>query len=315
MSKSQRWLQLIHEVEVRPGQTGRQLADRFECSERTILRDIRHLEEQLGLIITNEDGYRFLNKPFLPPLALTWDEVVAVILAQGLAQRQLDPRAAEALAQVVEKMRRGMAGATKRVAERVQKYTAILPSATTEADTAATLLTDLTRATEENLELSFLYQGRADQAPELRTVEPLGMSFQENRWYLHAFCLTRQSPRTFRLGRMSSLQVSAKRFVPRVAFSAEKAAFHQWDLGTGDPVELTLRVSPGLARWFEENRPHPSVCVSDTTVTLSVNDPEAFLRWFCSLDDAELIAPEWCRQMLQVRLARLDGMYGGATCQ
>lgn len=309
MSKSQRWLQLIHEVEVRPGQTGRQLAERFKCSERTLMRDFRHLEDELGLIIASENGYRFLNKPFLPPLALTWDEVVAVILAQSLAQRQLDPRTSEALARVVEKMRRGMAGKEKRVAERVEKHTAVVPSAATEADTAVTLLTELTRATQENLEVNFLYQGRSDQAPEPRRVEPLGMSFQENRWYLHAYDLAREGERTFRLGRMSELKVSQTRFVPRVAFSADKAAFHQWDLGTGDPVDLTFTVSPGLARWFEENKPHPSVAVQGSTVTLSVNDPEAFLRWFASLDDAELTGPTEWRDWLKERLERLSRMY------
>lgn len=309
MSKSQRWLQLIHEVEVRPGQTGRQLAERFRCSERTIMRDIRHLEEQLGLIITSEDGYRFFNKPFLPPLALTWDEVVAVILAQSLAHRQLDSQNCSALSRVVEKMRRGMTGSEKRVAEHVEKYTAVVPSPATEVDTAAALLTELTRAVQENLEIRFLYQGRSDQASEPRYVEPLGMSFQENRWYLRAFDLDRQDFRTFRLGRMCDLALSQTRFVPRETFSAEKATFHQWDIGSREPVELKMSVSAGLARWFEENKPHPTVIVADTTVTLSVNDPEAFLRWFASLDDAELIEPDWCRKKLKERLERLKGKY------
>ena len=309
MSKFQRCLQLIHEVEVRPGQSGKQLADRFECSERTIMRDIRHLEEQVGLIITNENGYRFFNKPFLPPLALTWDEVVAVILAQSLAQRQLDARTSAWLSNAVEKMRRGMAGAEKRVAERVKQQTVVLPSAATESDTAVTLLSELTRATQENLEISFWYQGRSDAEPEQRWAEPAGMSFQESRWYLLAYDLAREGERTFRLGRMSGLVVSATRFVPKITFSADKAAFHQWDLGSGDPVELTLNVSPGLARWFEENKPHPTVSCDDTTVTLSVNDPEAFLRWFASLDDAELIAPQWCREKLAERLEGLAKLY------
>ena len=309
MSKSKRWLQLIHEVEVRPGQTGKQLADRFECSERTIMRDIRHLEEQVGLVIASENGYRFLNKPFLPPLALTWDEVVAIILAQSLAQRQLDLRTSGSLANAVEKMRRGMAGAEKRVAERVQQQTVVLPSAATEADTAVTLLSELTRATQENLEISFWYQGRSDSAAEHRRVEPAGMSFQDGRWYLLAYDLARKGERTFRLGRMSGLVVSGNRFVPKISFSADKAAFHQWDLGEGEPVELKLRVSAGLARWFEENKPHPTVSVDDAIVTLSVNAPEAFLRWFASLDDAELISPGWCRERLVKRLETLRGMY------
>lgn len=311
MAKSQRLLQLIQEVEVRPGQSCRQLAERFGCSERTIMRDFRHLEERLGLVITHDDGYRFFSKPFLPPLALTRDEVVAVILAQSLAQKHLDPITTDSLARAVDKMRRGLAGMEKQAADKVGHHTAVRPIAATEADTAATLLHELSQATQESCVVRFSYQGRSDQAPESRQVEPLGLSFQEGRWYLHAFDLARNGSRTFRLGRMSRLEVTRERFTPREGFCPEKAAFHQWDLGEGEPVELTLSVSAGLARWFAENRPHPSVQVNGTAVTLSVNDPPAFLRWMASLDDAELVGPPEARAFLRERLERVAKLYSG----
>jgi predicted DNA-binding transcriptional regulator YafY len=308
MSKSQRWFQLIDEVSVRPGQTARQLAERFERSERTIQRDIDDLKE-IGIVILSENGYRFLTKPFLQPLALNREEVVAIMLAQQLAQRQLDPKAGEALSRAVDKMKRGMGGPEKRTADGVERNTAVVTSGATESDVTPTLLTELTQAVQERLEVELSYQGRDDQAPEQRHVEPLGLSFQEGRWYLHGFDLRKNGDRTFRLGRIKSLKVSQRRFVPKSAFSAEKATFHQWDLGEGEPVELTMTVSAGLARWFDENKPHPTVKVVGTTVTLSVNDPDAYLRWFASLDDAELVSPTACRERLHDRLENLRTVY------
>ena len=309
MSKSQRWFQLINEVSVRPGQTGKQLAERFGRTERTILRDIEQLDA-IGVIIHNENGYRFFTKPTMGPLALTREEVIAVMLAQQIAHRHLDPQASEALGSAVDKMRRGLSGMEKRTAEGVEKHTAVVPSGATGADVTHTLITELSQAVHEHLEVQFSYRGRDDEAAELRTVEPLGLSFQEGRWYLHGFCLLRHGERTFRLGRISGLRVTGRRFEPRLSFSVEKATFHQWDLGEGEPVQLTFTVSPGLARWFEENKPHPTVKVTDQTVTLSVNDPDAFLRWFTSLDDAELVAPAHLRSHLHQRLSDLSGRYG-----
>lgn len=308
MLRSQRWFQLINEVDVRPGQTGKQLAAKLGRSDRTIMRDIDDLAS-VGLVIHNENGYRFMGKPFLPPLALTREEVVAIMLAQKLAQRQLDPQASEALAQAVDKMRRGLGGSEQRTAEDVEQHTAVLPSGATGADVHHTLLSELSRAVQDRLRVEFSYQSLKDKPPEARRVEPLGLSFQEGRWYLHGFDLTREGERTFRLSRISQLKVSGERFEPKVAFSAEKAAFHQWDLGQGDPVRLVMSVTPELARWFEENKPHPSVTVVDTTVTLSVNDPEAFLRWFASLDGAVLVEPDWCRDRLASRLEELRSLY------
>lgn len=309
MSKPQRWFLLIHELEVRPGQTGSQLAKRFGCSKRTIMRDIRHLEEQLAVVIINDNGYRFYSKPFFPPLAFQWDEVVAILFAHNLALPQLDPQTSQALSRAVDKMRRGMAKGSQRIAKDVEKYTAVIPSAATETDTSATLFMDLTRATQERLTISFLYQGRDDEDPQLRQVEPLGISFQSNRWYLHAYDLVRNGQRTFRLGRISELRVSETHFVPKVEFEASRAAFHQWDLSVGEPVEFTLKVSTGLARWFEENKPHPSVHVDGSIVTVKVKDPEAFLRWFCSLDDAELVSPPKWRTWLRERCGLLAQSY------
>jgi predicted DNA-binding transcriptional regulator YafY len=277
MSKSMRWFQLIDEISVRPGQTAKQLARRFGRSDRTIMRDIEDLAH-IGIVVVNDKGYRFLSRPFLPPLALTREEVVAVMLAQQLAQRQLDPKAADALSSAVDKMRRGLGGPQQQAADGVEKHTAVLPNGALESDITNTLLTELSHAVQERLEISFSYRKRDGEAFEPRQAEPLGLSFQEGRWYLHAFDLDRDGERTFRLGRIANLTTSGRRFEPRVAFSAERAAFHQWDLGEGDPLELTMNVSPGLARWFEENRPHPTVKVVGTTVTLSVNDPDAFLR-------------------------------------
>lgn len=309
MSKSQRWFELIDEVSVRPGQTGKQLAERFGRSERTILRDIDHLKE-IGLVIHNENGYRFFTKPYLQPLALSREEVVAVMLAQQLAQRHLDPSAAEALTRAVDKMRRGMGGVEQRAADQVEKSTAVLPGGATLGDITSTLLSELSHAVAERRVVSFSYQAREAEAPEPRKVEPLGLSNQEGRWYMHGFCLAREADRTFRLGRITELRLEHQRFEPRAAFSAEKAAFHQWDLGdNAQATTLRMSVSPSLARWFREHRPHPSTRVEDTTVTLSVNDPDAYLRWFASLDDAELMEPAECRERLRTRFERLRAVY------
>lgn len=308
MSQSQRWLTLVHEIDVRPGQTAKQLAEKLGCSMRTIQRDIDRLPD-LGFVAHNESGYRFFDKPFLSPLALTREEVVSVILAQRLAARQLDGRAVKALENAVDKMRRGFCAQDKIMAEKIEGRTAVVPGADTEADVARDHLQDLTDAVQRHQQVLFDYQGRDDQAKEERHVEPLGLSFQDSRWYLHAYDLKRKGERTFRLGRMSALRVTSVRFEPKIKFTAEHATFHQWDLGEGDPVELTLTVSSGLARWFEENKPHPSILVQGNLVTLSVNDPESFLRWFASLDDAELTSPPHFRDSLHRRLNRLRDLY------
>lgn len=309
MSATQRLFALIQEIEVRPGQTARNLAGRFDVSERTIQRDVDERLPALGVMVKNDNGYRFEQKPFLKSLALSREEIVAVVLAQQVAEKHLDQTAAAALRCAVDKLRRGFCAQGRLTADKLEERTAVSPGPQTEADLAQTALSQLTEAASRQQEVSFDYQGRADQQAEQRLVEPLGLFLQEGRWYLYAFDQKRRGFRTFRLGRMSNLLLSSRRFEAKAKFNAELASFHEWDIAEGQPVEFTLELSTGLARWFAENKPHPSVQVDGTRATLSVTDPKAFLRWFASLDGAELVGPAEHRETFRARLEQVIQRY------
>ena len=55
--------------------------------------------------------------------------------------------------------------------------------------------------------LSFSYQSPSDDAPCMRTVDPVGIRSNDATWYLDAFDLDRQGDRTFRLERMGDVTI------------------------------------------------------------------------------------------------------------
>lgn len=69
-----------------------ELADRFECSLRTIYRDIRTLEAS-GVPIYSEAGvgYALMDGYRLPPVMFTREEVSSFIAAEKLMQKFTDP--------------------------------------------------------------------------------------------------------------------------------------------------------------------------------------------------------------------------------
>ena len=306
---NQRLFQLINEVRARPGQTAKALAEKFGCSERAIQRDFAKRLPDLGVRAVNNRGYRFEHDPHLKPLALSSEEIVSLILAEQLAQEHLDDSVRGPLKTAVDKLKRQFCNQDRVTAQKIEERTVVEPGPETEADTSSALLAGLTEAVSRQQEITFAYQGRDDQACEKRHAEPIGLFFQEGRWYLHAFDLNRQGIRTFRLSRMNELVLSAKRFEARAKFDADIASFHEWDIGDRESTEFELEVSAGLARWFHENKPHPTVKVEGTKVTLKVTDPQAFLRWFASLDGAELLTPLRYRSVFQNRLRTLAQSY------
>ncbi len=69
-----------------------ELADRFDCSLRTIYRDIRTLEAS-GVPIYSEAGvgYALMEGYRLPPVMFTREEISSFIAAEKLMQKFTDP--------------------------------------------------------------------------------------------------------------------------------------------------------------------------------------------------------------------------------
>ena len=72
-----------------------EIARRVGVATRTVYRDLRALEEEVGVAVWSEDGlWGVVGEEFLPPLKLTLDEAMAVVLsapADGPLRRQVRP--------------------------------------------------------------------------------------------------------------------------------------------------------------------------------------------------------------------------------
>lgn len=81
-----------------------------------------------------------------------------------------------------------------------------------------------------------------------RMAEPYQLHFSESSWYLKAFCLSRQSYRTFKLSRINQLIVNENTFPPRdYVLEQEQEANDQPQL-----VPIKVLISPGIADQFIE---------------------------------------------------------------
>lgn len=188
--------------------TARQLAQRLELSERTIYRDIRDLQTA-GVPIEGEAGVGYvLRGGFdIPPLMFTRGEIEALVLGARLVQawggQLLATGATEALAKieaVVPEKLRGQIAATPLYAPGLAM-----------SDELRRRVDDLNRATQERRIIAFAYT-RADGAGSKRRAWPLGLHFWSGVWTLSAWCEERDDFRTFRLDRMTRLDVLDERF-------------------------------------------------------------------------------------------------------
>lgn len=190
--------------------TAQDLAEKLEVSERTIYRDISDLVAS-GVPIEGEAGLGYvLRGGFdLPPLMFDEQEIEALVLGARIVESWTDPALAEAAENVIAKVEAV-------IPERLRSHmaaTALLAPANHFAEPISVDPVALRGAVRRRRKVYFNYRDAKDQTTT-RSVRPLGLSFYGPVWLLVAWCELRQDFRSFRLDRMSDLELLDETFQP-----------------------------------------------------------------------------------------------------
>lgn len=226
MSSSARTLELLSVLASRPSWPGRELADRVGVSPRTLRRDITALQD-LGYPITSErgvaGGYRLAPGAVLPPLVMTDEEAVTIVLALGEAAASRRDDQARSAVSALEKLVGALPARLRQRIEALDAVTSVhTPLSSVPVDVS--VLTTVAMAARESRTLEVGYGDRGGRVTR-REVQPHGLVTFEGRIYLIAYDLLRQDWRLFRLDRVASVRPTGQTFARRA-------------LPHGDPVEF-----------------------------------------------------------------------------
>jgi proteasome accessory factor B len=236
------------------------LARQVGVSRRTIYRDLEGIDLDGGLPIWNEGGRFGLEAgAFLPPLALTLPEAMALFLAARLltkATDELDPELIGALVKLAEVL-------PDVLAEQLHETATAFSDSTPRDEAFTRVLRGLTQALAERRVVEIVYaagtydRSRADRRLRLRpyAIEPSG---QTRALYVIGFDEERQARRTFKVERIRSVVVTPDRFESQPASVAEEMR-SAWDvIGDDEPVRIVVRFGVDVASRVAETRWHPS---------------------------------------------------------
>jgi predicted DNA-binding transcriptional regulator YafY len=208
MRRADRLFQLVQLVRGRRLSTADFIAQRLEVSARTVYRDIADLQAQ-GVPIEGEAGvgYRMRAGFDLPPLMFTQHEAQALVAAVRLARSRLDVALATHADAALSKILAVLPAAARAAAESLTIYApAFGPDTATRARLEALRL-----AAEARHKLHIGYLDLKEVASQ-RTVRPLGCFFWGEVWTLATWCEARGDFRSFRVDRITALEVLPERF-------------------------------------------------------------------------------------------------------
>ncbi|MFJ5806312.1 helix-turn-helix transcriptional regulator [Streptomyces sp. NPDC093093] len=279
-------LELLQSGGIRPVS---ELADRLNVDERTVRRYAQRLldiDVPVESVRGRYGGYRLAPGYRLPPLMLSDDEALAVLLGLIAGRRSGLTAATDTASETASaKIRRVLPERLRRRLDAVLGSLAFTdPPGTAPAPDPGVLL-PIAEAVHHHRPISLRYTAGDGRRSE-RTLHPYGVVAHAGRWYMTAVDPSVGEDRTFRLDRIAEVRILPGSFAPPEA---------------SDPAQ---RVLTGLAT--APYRHEVSLRVQGAVGDIGARLPAglALVSQLPSPDGAHPDADPWCR--VDLRVDRLD---------
>lgn len=276
--------------------TSVEIAERFEVSKRTVLRDVQALCEMGVPVVAREGaggGYSLPEDYALAPLPLSTHEAFLLMLALGSLAQWADVPFAPERASLLAKLQALLPERERASAEHLLATVALeLPAAGAPAPYLEALMA-ASRAGEW-VQITYHSAGRAAS----HCLLPRRLSTRGGLWYCLAFNHERGEERTYRVDRITALAPAANPRPGQVV-----PAPLPYDAPEHPQIEATLTAR---GAGYVESEPHLSRVLRrtpDGTGTLTLRCPPSELDWFARYfaglgHEVTVHAPEALRQRL-----------------
>ncbi|MET4559829.1 putative DNA-binding transcriptional regulator YafY [Lysinibacillus parviboronicapiens] len=200
--------------------TAQQIAEKLEMNIRTVYRYIDALSASGVPIIADSGhngGYTLLHNFIESPLLFEVEEQTALLHAAAFAQ-EAGYYLGEALDSATSKLKMYATQQQERlIQQHLQGLTVLSPMA---KSTVEPVLKKLEQAIVHESSVDIEYQTSHEEQATRRIVDPYGLVYWNNNWYVIAFCHLRNELRSFKVERIISINQTAITFQRPTFFSA-----------------------------------------------------------------------------------------------
>jgi len=300
-----RLISLLMLLQRQPNQKAAELAGELGISVRSLHRYVGMLEE-MGIPVYSErgpyGGFSLVRGYKMPPLVFTPEEAVALYLGTGMVRELWGPLYQDAAQGALAKLdnvlpdnqRAEVAWATRSlIATGLQR-----PNLT---DCGAGLAA-LRSAIREHRRVRFTYNSLARPQAVEREVDPYALVHRWGWWYVVGYCHLRRAMRSFRVDRMTALEMLDGKFESPAEFDIR--AFLAGEEQTQPTVRVRLRFVAEAAHIAYANRAawEDLQVQPDGTILVTLSMPEMYMAASFALSYGPIVTvvePEELRTMVR----------------
>lgn len=284
-------------------------AKKFECSAKTIVRDIDCMKTEMNLPIAYDHSHYtyYYTKAVgeFPLVMMSEGELVALMVARASLHQYKGAPYEKELMSALGKLEAGLSSAMDVDLDAMARAVSFRHAGSPVKDTA--LFELLAEAVMHRRVVAFDYRKPGLGRAERRAVHPLHLTHLGTRWYLVAHDEERNGIRQFILGRIAGAAVVPGRIFPATPFSSDDYYRNSFGIFvTGGEHAVRIRFSDDAAEVVREGDWHPTQKIETgregtAELTMSVSSLDEVAKWVLSFGaEAEAVEPAALREKVRV---------------
>ncbi|MEE9294064.1 MAG: WYL domain-containing protein [Phycisphaerae bacterium] len=294
------------------------LADEMSVSRRTIFRDMEVLRGA-GIHCTHDadtESYRIDKSHFLRPLMLSVEEALALML---VTRKLMDQRVVPFVGLAVSaglKIESALPADIRDHCSSLLAGVQVGELRVSDVDAVTDILLHIEEAIGARRKIRIMYDSYYEKAEIATVLRPYCVTFRSRGWYVIGHSEKHRQVRTFKLERVTDLEVLEARFKPARDFSLEEYYGNAWHMIRGDQAHhVEIQFSSKVAGNVEEvawHRTQRTRRRSNGTLIfeVDVDGLEEISWWVLGYGDQAVVnEPEALRQLLASHARNLVQYY------
>ncbi len=296
MNRIDRLAAILIQLQSRTLVKAQDIADKFSISLRTVYRDIKALGEA-GVPVIGEagTGYRLMEGYKLPPVMFSREEATALLTASKLVQSKTDAGIIKHFIAALDKIRAVLRHPEKDHLEDIDDHIAVMNHPAILYQPKSELyLQPILNAIAGSDRIVIDYTSIEKNETTRRELEPVGIYYQGNHWYLIAWCLLRKDYRNFRTDKIGGLRTTGVKFS-----GVHPPLRHFIDRMSGEKelIKVVIDVDAGVVKYLGEQKYYNGYVSEENRgdrvrMTFLTCSLRGFARWFLLFGDhAHILEP------------------------
>jgi len=309
----ERILDLAQRLEGRRRWRVKELADYYGVYRSTIYDDLQILGR--FCCVCNEDKRWWIEPGRNPiPMSFTSEEAQALSIIVTASPMNVGAPFEKHLKSAIKKLKNPLAALIEDAMQRADKMSIKIKSGNN-YESVEQCFSALEQAIEEQRTVIALYQAGGKPEPLEHKLDPYAIFFRKEDWYLAAYTHIAKAIGTFKIIRFKTVQLTHETFDYLSNFDLDEYLSSMWELFSGPPIDITVKIDSHKAYLVEEKQRHPTQEIverlEDGSVIIKVHVPkEEFSWWVLSLGTAaEILEPQELREQFRKIAEEMLKMY------